>query len=576
MSDIKAKLDEATAQLTGDTAPWALQDTTINGIDYRVYKHAPKTVKELLDAGRQHGEKTFIIYQDEQISFNEFFRRSDAIARQLVDKFNVNKGDRVAIAMRNYPEWMIAFTAICSLGAVAVPLNSWGQTAELEYGLSDASAKVVFLDQRRLDYISDRLAGLNIQAIVARAEITNLPEHCSHWQTELELAGNCNLPEVELKAEDPALIMYTSGTTGNPKGALSSNRALCQAIFNFEFAAIAAAMTNGEAIGKMLEKGYEPKVLLAVPLFHVSGCHTVFLLSLRAGRPIVMMYKWDVETALKLIESERITMISAVPTMLSVLLESPLWQQYDTSSLFSCGAGGAAQPPRLPGLIDAKMADSFPGTGYGLTETNASGFSSTGANYRHKALSAGTITPIVDVKIVADNGEALPPGEHGQIYLRTPTAVNEYLHKPDATAETFIDGWVATGDIGYLDEEGFLFLTDRAKDMIIRAGENIYSAEIEATALKMEGLLEAAAFGIPHDVLGEELGLAVCAKPDSGIDEQRVKDFFTRELAAFKVPSRVFIQQHELPKNATRKLLKKQIRENCLKKITDQAQFTHR
>lgn len=440
MGNIKAKLDEATAQLTGEGSPWALTTSTINGVTYRTYQNAPTSVKELLDAGRQHGEKTFLVFRDQQISFNEFFHQADAIAYQLAKHYGVSKGDRVAIAMRNYPEWMMAFTAICSIGAIVVPLNSWGQAAELEYGLTDAGAKVVFLDQQRLNYIADRLDSLNIHAIVARPDTAELPAHSSHWNRDVAEAGNHGLPSVDISAEDPAMIMYTSGTTGNPKGALSTNRALCQAIFNFEFAAIAAAMTNGEAIGKMLEKGYEPKVLLAVPLFHVSGCHTVFLLSLRAGRPIVMLYKWDVETALRLIEEQRITMVSAVPTMLWELLDSPLWDKYDTSSLFSFGAGGAAQPPRLPGLIDAKMPDAFPGTGYGLTETNASGFSSTGVNYRHKALSAGTITPIVDIKILAENGDEQAPGAHGEIYLHSPTSVNEYWNKPEATAETFIDG----------------------------------------------------------------------------------------------------------------------------------------
>ncbi len=568
MSEIKAKLDENTALLTAAGAPWEMQEQAIDGIPYRLYANAPKTVKELLDAGRQHGDKEFLIFQDERWSFNQFYKMADQISHQLVHQYHIKKGDRVAIAMRNYPEWMVAFVAISNIGAVAVPLNSWGQAEELEYGLTDAGVKVVFCDQRRFDHIAHRLPELGVPAIVAHPS-DELPAAISKDMHSLaESAGDVELPVVDIDTEDTAMIMYTSGTTGNPKGAISTQQNVCQAIYHFELAGIAAAMTNPDAIGKMLEKGFDPKVLLALPLFHVSGCYSVFLLSLRGGRPIVMMYKWDVETALQLIEGENITMVSAVPTMLWELLESPQWSDYNTNSIFSFGAGGAAQPARLPELVSKKLPDSFPGTGYGMTESNAAGFSSTGAVYSDKPKAAGTIAPIVDIKICDEKGKELPQGEPGEIYLRSPTVVQGYWNKPEATAETFKDGWLVTGDVGYLDDDGYLFLTDRIKDMVIRGGENIYSAEIEAVIYQLEDIAEVAAFGVPHETLGEELAVVIRARANNSLTTETVQRHIGEHLANFKVPTHVFFSEKELPKNAARKILKKQIRQEYIAKLT--------
>ena len=569
MSDIRAKLSESTAQLTGEGSPWELEEQTINNIPYRIYKNAPKTVKELIDEGRQHGDKDCIIYEGERWSYNEFFKKADQISHQLLNEYGVKKGDRIAIAMRNYPEWMVAFAAISAIGAVAVPLNSWGQTEELKYGISDSQSRVMFCDQQRYGYIADSLAELGVKAIVARSNET-LNDQAIDMAKLADATGDVSLPQVDIDTEDTAMIMYTSGTTGNPKGAISNQRNICQSTFNFECVAIVAAMCNPDAIGKMLEKGFEPKVLLALPLFHVSGFYSVFLLALRAGRPIVIMHKWDAETALKLIEDEKITVVSAVPTIIWELLESPKWNDYETDSLFSFGAGGAAQPPRLPEKVGEKLPGGFPGTGYGMTETNASGFSSTGLAYTNKPLSGGIATPIVDVKICDKNGNALPQGEHGEIWLRSPTMVQGYWNKEEANKETFRDGWLITGDVGYLDDEDYIFLTDRIKDMVIRGGENIYSAEIEATILTMDGIAEVAAFGVPHESLGEELAVAIYLKEPNSLSAESIQQHVANTLAAFKAPSHVFFRDEQLPRNATLKVLKKQIKEEYIKLLGTQ------
>lgn len=565
MTNIKAKIEESTAQLTAAGSPWETAKTTINGIEYTHYPNAPKTLKELIDAGRVHGDKEFLIYEGERLSFDDFFQKVDAMAFQLVNQLGLEPGDRAAIAMRNYPEWMIAFAAIVSAGGVVVPLNSWGHRAELEYGLTDSGANIAFFDQQRYSYVADDLTTLDVKAIVARPDAEITGPNSYDFNALINAAGDNKADTPATSSDDVAMIMYTSGTTGNPKGAVSNHRNICQAIFNFELAAICAAMSDPEPIGKMLERGYPPKVLLSVPLFHVSGCHSVFLLSLRAGRPIVIMYKWDKAQALETIEKERITMISAVPTMLVDMLEAPEWDNYDTSSMFGFGAGGSAQPPHLSEMIYKKLPNSFPGTGYGMTETNATGFAATGAAYAYKPRSAGLKTPIVDVRIIDTEGNDVAKGQHGEILLKTPTAVQGYWNKPDATAETFHNGWVVTGDIGYLDNEGFLFITDRIKDMVIRGGENIYSVEVEAAIQTHPAVLEVAVFGLPDEKMGEELAAAIVLRDKANATAEDIQAHVGAQLAKFKVPTFIFFEQEALPRNATQKVLKKPLKEKYSK-----------
>ncbi len=561
MNEIVQKMHESAAQLTNAEAPWAVDNTTIDGVDYKHYPNAPKTLAELLDHGRNHDENAeFLIYEDERISFGEFFTRADALASQLQTELNIQKGDRVAIAMRNYPEWMVAFAASIYAGGVPVPLNSWGQATELKYGLTDSGSTIAFVDQQRFDYIKDDLKALNVQAIVARpTDAIQSPSLDINTLVEAGRGHTATTPDTD--GEDVGMIMYTSGTTGNPKGAVSTHRAVCQSIFNFELAANVAAMSDFEPIGKMLERGFPPKVLLAVPLFHVSGCHSVFFLSLRGGRPIVMMYKWDKLDALKLIQEERITMISAVPTMLVDLLEAPEWNDFDTTSMFGFGAGGAAQPPGLSDKIYAKLPDSFPGTGYGMTETNASGFAMSGAAYKANPRSTGIITPIVEIQILNDDGSEVKQGEHGEIRLKTPTAVSGYWGKEEASKEAFVNGWVVTGDIGYQDEDGFLYITDRIKDMVIRGGENIASLEVESAALTHNNVQECAVFGLAHDKLGEEVAISLVLKDGTELSEADLQAHMATQLAKFKVPSKVFFESEPLPRNATLKVLKKPLKE---------------
>ncbi|MEH6585505.1 MAG: class I adenylate-forming enzyme family protein [Halioglobus sp.] len=557
MSQLKQEFDTAISQLTGEGAPYEI---AADETGQRYYKGAPANLRDALMVARNHGDREFLVYEGERRTFNQLLDEADALGAALQDA-GITPGDRVALAMRNYPEWMAAFIAVTGIGAVIVPINSWGQPADIAYTVEDAGSKLVICDQQRYDGVAQLMADKGIQTLIARP---SNPDDLSGLRAFVANFVGKTPQLVDIDGDDLAIIMYTSGTSGKPKGAASTHKAICQAVFNMECAAIAAAMTNGELITAMLERGYEPTSLLAVPLFHVSGCHAQFLANLRGGRRIIMMYKWDVEQALNYVENERVTTVAAAPSMILDLLEAEGFAAADTSSLFSLGVGGAATPPRVGTLLREKMPENFSGTGYGMTETNAQGASLTGKAFREKVGTAGFPHPVVDIRICDEIGEQLPQGSTGEIWLRSVTNIREYWHRPEANASEFRDGWLKTGDIGYLDEEGFLFLADRAKDMIIRGGENIYPIEIENELLEHEAVKEVAAIGLPHERLGEEVTVVVTLHVGAELTESELIEFAKARLAAYKVPSSVVFWDQPLPRNATNKILKRDIKETLI------------
>lgn len=559
-TDILSALKGAVTQLTSDGAPFELIDRQVDGVPLRCFKQAPTTLRDALAEGRAHGEKVCVTYEDQRFSFDDLFVMADKLANHLVSHYKIGKGDRVAIAMRNYPEWMAAYIAAASIGAIVVPLNSWAQPDELEYLLTDSGSKLVFVDQQRANYIADRLERIGVRAVLVRGDDSQPLEGFDSFESTQECAAD--MPDVDIASGDLAMIMYTSGTTGKPKGAASTHFAICQALYNMEMNAYASAMANPETIGKMMSSGHEPATLLAVPLFHVSGCYAVFLLNLRGGRKTSIMYKWNPEEALRIIEAERISVFTGVPAMTMALLGSPAFPNTDTSSLFSLGAGGAASPPHLKDLIYSKLPDAYPGTGYGMTETNATCSSFTGEAYKLRPSASGLVTAIVDCKTVDEDGNDLPEGSTGEFYVRSPTNVKQYWNLPEATAETFKDGWVATGDVGYIDDEGFLYVIDRIKDMVIRGGENIYPIEVEGILLSHPEVHEAAVYGVPHDSWGEELAATLYADP--GVSAEDLKAFLSSKLAGYKIPEYITLSPTPLAKNATGKLVKKEIRQKYL------------
>lgn len=553
MSDVVKRYHDAASQLTQQGAPFELSQKSIDGVNFRSYSNAPRNMRELLAPGRAHGDAAFLQYEGETWSFTDFFAKVDGLTAALNDHYHIEKGQRVAIAMRNYPEWMVAYAAIACSGAIAVPLNSWWHANELQYALEDCDASLVFCDEQRAGTIT-----ADIPIIVARATtdndaFTRIEQLYSH---SLNAETQCDLDE-----NDAAMIMYTSGTTGKPKGALSTQDAVCHAVMNFECSGMYSAMANPHYIEYMMGAGVAPVALLAVPLFHVSGCYPVFLMNLRAGRKIVMMYKWDAGQALRLLAKHGVTIFSGAPSMLLDLFRHPDFEKTDTSHLSGVGAGGSAMSPtQVQGLFD-KLDNPFPGAGYGMTETNGNGTTINGDALKLHPNSAGQATPIVDIKVCDSSGKTLATGERGEVWIKSLSNASSYWNKAQATIETFKEGWVLSGDVGYLDEDGFLFIVDRIKDMVIRGGENIYCVEIEAVLAEIDGISEGVAIGVAHETLGEELALVIRLETNNALTAEHILTHFKERVAAFKVPRFVKFIDTELPRNATGKVLKKQLSE---------------
>ena len=549
--------EEAVAQVTGPGQVFEITEQTIGGVDYKVFAHAPPNLKVLFDGARAR-RHTFIVYEDERLSFTDVMERVDGLGHALVRRYGIAKGDRVAIAMRNLPEWVVAFAAVVSVGAVAVSLNAWWSAAELDYGLEDSGARVLVADLPRYERSAESCRRLGIQAVVVRTGgDPALAGGADRWEDVVEVGRR--MPQVEIGPDDDATILYTSGTTGRPKGAVSTHRAVIHALMGFGCrAAVEQARTGA---GGSPGEAAEPMVfILVVPLFHVTGCIPVMLSAFSAGLKLVMMVKWDPERALQLIERERVTTFVGVPTQAWDLLESPRFGEHDTSSLRLVGGGGAPAPPELVKRVDAGFGRSRPNIGYGMTETNAFGPGHAGDDYVSHPPSTGSTIPILQVEIRAPDGQPVPVGERGEIWMKGPNLIRGYWNRPEETAATIVDGWLRSGDIGRIDEEGFLYVEDRAKDVILRGGENVYSAEVEAVIYEHPAVYEAAVFGVPHQRLGEEVAAAVVPRRGTHLDPDELRQHVAARLAAFKVPTKVVIVDGQLPRNAAGKIVKRELR----------------
>lgn len=557
------------ATLTAPGGLFEMQDTVVHGIPMRVWKHAPPTLRSVLELSRLFGDRVFLVYEDERITFEEHFRQVAALAQHLVDELGVRKGDRVAIAMRNYPEWVIAFWAAAVAGAIIVPLNAWWKGAELEYGLTDSGTSVLIADQARVDTLGDRLGHLDLTSVlVARPDHALAPGHLDLAALVGSAARTPDpvLPDVPLEPDADATIFYTSGTTGSPKGALGTHRNICTALWNLAYTITRGALRSGKRTPDLLAGGggQQEANLLSVPLFHVTGCHALLMGTTASGGKLVMMHKWDPERALELIERERVTTFGGVPAMVWQVLESPDFHKRDLSSVKSIGYGGAPAPPELVRRIEAMFPGRTPSNGWGMTETSATTSSNSGADYLRKPDSVGPVVPVCDVETRDDQGHALPVGALGELWIKGPNVVRGYWNKPEATAETFVDGWLRTGDIVRMDDEEFLYIVDRAKDMVIRGGENVYCGEVEGALFEHPAVMDAAVFGIPHPVLGEEVGAVVQPKPGASPTEDELRAHIADRLAAFKVPTRIWLRDEELPRNPAGKILKRELRDEFL------------
>jgi acyl-CoA synthetase (AMP-forming)/AMP-acid ligase II len=556
----RKSLAEVDALLTAPGSRLETTQTEIRGIPTRIWKNTPPSLAFLARHSRSHGDRLFTIYEEERVSFEASFRATAALAAELA-RLGVGKGDRVAIAMANLPEWPVAFFAIVSLGAIAVPLNAWWTGAELEYGLADSGSKLLICDWPRWQRIEPHRSALPDleHVLVSRAEtpgagaaLEGLIGAAASWHGLPER----DLPAVAIAPDDEATILYTSGTTGQPKGALGTHRNLTTNILSVGYSNARAALRRGEAPPEPTPK----TALMVIPLFHCTALSAMLMGTMVAGHTIVFMRKWDALEAMAIIERERVQMTGGVPTIAWQILEHPERGRFDLSSLETISYGGAPAAPELVKKIREEFG-ALPGNGWGMTETTATVTSHVGEDYLNRPDSAGPPVPVAELRIMSLDGEReLPVGEVGELWAKGPQVVQGYWNKPEATAATFVDGWVRTGDLARLDEEGFLYIVDRAKDMVIRGGENIYSIEVENVLFDHPAVMDAALIGLPHRTLGEEPAAVVHLAPGAEATEEELKAWVRGRLAVFKTPVRIAFMDAPLPRNANGKILKHELK----------------
>lgn len=562
-------------ELTAPGAGFAMSEIEVRGIPTRVFTGAPPDMRVLWELAQAHGDKTYIVYEDERYTYAEIGAQVRALAHLLRETHGVGEGDRVALAMRNYPEWVVGYWATVSLGAAVVGLNAWWTTPELEYGLSDSRPKVLIADDERTERVLPVLDGLRgtapLHLITVRSDRA-LPADATRWADVVrpEVAP-ATLPPASLDPDDDATIFYTSGTTGFPKGAQLTHRGSVTNIMHLAFWAMVTALADAKAVAAgdlapaPADAPADPAqaVFMApTPLFHVTACNCLLHPCTLTGGTIVFTYKWDPGRALELIEREGVSNFSGVPTMSRELISHPDWAKRDTSSLRGMGGGGAALQPDLVEKIDKSLSNGVPSTGYGLTETHGIVTANSSRYYLAKPESCGPVVPCLDAKLVGEDGEDLEPGPDvvGQLCVRGANVIKGYLNRPEATAEAIRDGWFNTGDVARIDADGFLYIVDRAKDMVLRGGENIYSSEVETVIYQHGDVAEAAVFGIPDERLGEEVAAVVVRRSGSTLTEDELRSFVGGRIAKHKVPAQIWFRDTPLPRNANGKFLKKDLK----------------
>ena len=562
------ELKQAWAELTAPGQPFEIEEIEVRGNLIRNFKNAPPNIRAVWLSTAAYGDRDYLVYQDERITYAQAHQKVNAIAAWLWAE-GVRPGDRVAIAMRNYPEWMLIYWACVCIGVAAVGMNAWWVTDEMEYAFKDSAPKVVFCDEERLARILERPAmAEGVRLIVTRMD--NPPQGVLPFSEVTRRGGD--MPDVQIDPDADACIFYTSGTTGFPKGAQLTHRGCVANLMNMGFSGqvqgLATMRANGIDPAAAPAPGI-PAGLIVTPLFHVTANNCAAYALTAGGGKMVLMYKWDPGEALKLIEREKITAMSGVPTMAREVITHQDFATTDTSSLLSLGGGGAQLQPDLVAKIDAAVATARPNTGYGMTETCGIITSVSADFFVDKPDSCGPAMPTFEARCVDDDGQTVPPGHVGELWVKGAPVIKGYLNRPDATAESITNGWLHTGDVARIDEDGFIFIVDRKKDMVLRGGENVYCAEVEATCYRHPAVAEVCVFGVPDERLGEEVGAAVLLRPGHSLTADELRTHCMALMAKHKAPRYVWFLDEAIPRNASGKFLKRALRESL--KVEDAA-----
>lgn len=559
-------LAEANKILTSEGSPFETEEVEINGHPTNVWKGIPPNFADFARMARAaYADREFVVFQDERVTYDMWFKASVALAHKLKE-LGIGKGDRVALCARNLPEWPVTYFAILSIGAIAVPLNGWWTGPELEYGLSDSGAKLLVADGGSYERMKPHLGNLpGLETVIVTRPAGDIEDGVllltdligdSHSWADLP---DADFPAADVDPETDASILYTSGTTGKPKGAVATHRNSLTNLLSSAYALARGALRRGEELPPPGTPPNPMTVLLVIPLFHVTGCTAMMGPAIVGGSKLVFMHKWDTVRAMELVEREKVTLTGGVPTIAWQILEHPDRDKYDLSSLESITYGGAPAAPELVRKIKSDFKSS-PAMGWGMTETSGTVTGHSAEDYLNRPDSCGPPVPVSKLKIMSEDGTTeLATGEIGELWAFGAQVVRGYWNKPEANEETFVDGWIRTGDLARLDEEGFCYICDRAKDMVIRGGENIYSSEVENVLYDHPAVTDAALVGIPHKQLGEEPAAVVHCTPGMEVSEAELQAWVAERLAKFKVPVKIVFCEDTLPRNANGKILKKDL-----------------
>jgi len=510
----------------------------------RVFKNAPETMSVIFNQARRFGAIDFIVSGNRRLSFDAFFAAADCLSHWLVSDQKLKPGHAVAICMKNSPEWMIAFVAILNAGGVVVLINSRGTGETMARAISDADCVLVIADDRRLEKLQS--AGSDLPFLLAG----DFPKE------------NVAFNVVPRKSDDLAAMFFTSGTTGVAKAAAIQHRALITGMMNTQMAMAAVFQKMAAAYNIDIEtlRAQMPQScsLLVFPLFHTSGCSAVFLTALTMGGKLVLMDRWDADEALALVEREKITTFGGVPTMLWDILHTPNFEKYDLSSLMSVSCGGQALPLNLLAEIRRAFPKAYIGAGYGMTETCGAISQANGEAFLANPTASGQILPMVDVQIVDSEGVTLPLGQVGEIWVKGATLMQGYYGREQDTATTMSGDWFKTGDIGRLDENGYIYIVDRKTDMVISGGENIYCAEVEQILGRHKDIMAITTFGVADDRLGERLVASAQVKDITKLPA--IMAFAKDNLADYKIPTDFILQTEPYELNAMGKIEKHKVR----------------